>query len=146
MRREYFVYILRCADGSLYIGVTNNLRRRLQEHTDGINEDSYTHGRRPVEIVYSMIFSDIRDAIGCEKILKNWSKNKKEALIRGDRSALKLLSRKKFGSKFKMRCIREVAQQRFFVKLKFRALLGSVRADPSYAVFHTATRDDNCVA
>ena len=122
--REFCVYILRCADGSYYTGMTNDLSRRLKEHAEGINDGAYTHDRRPVELVHTIYFLDVHDAIDCETMIKAWSHKKKEALVRGDRRELKLLSKKKFSKKFKMQCIRAIAHQRFFVKLQFRALLG----------------------
>lgn len=101
--RNYFVYILRCADRSLYIGVTNDLERRLWEHQAGINEGVYTHDRRPVTLAHFIVFAHIQDAIDCEKMIKAWSKQKKEALIKGDRQMLKLLTKKKFPIRWKRR-------------------------------------------
>ena len=131
--RQYYVYILRCSDGSYYTGMTNNLDRRVEEHASGLNQDCYTFEGRPVELVHSIVFFDVRDAIDCETMIKAWSHKKKEALVRGDRRGLKLLSRKKFSEKFKMQCIKAIAHQRFFVKLQFRALLGK----------GASTRNDN---
>jgi len=68
-----------------------------------MNRDCYTFERRPVKLVHFMVFLDVRNAIDCEKMLKDWSKKKKEALIRGDRNALKLLSMKKFPPRCKRR-------------------------------------------
>ncbi len=88
MNHNYFVYILRCADGSYYIGVTNDVDRRLAEHQGGLNLGSYTHQRRPVELVLVEWFQHIDQAIAREKQLKGWSRKKKEALIAGDAAAL----------------------------------------------------------
>jgi putative endonuclease len=79
-----YVYILECSDGSYYTGVTNNPERRLIEHEEGINSDSYTHSRRPLKLVYSEYFSDPIQAIEWEKKIKKWSRKKKEALIKDD--------------------------------------------------------------
>lgn len=49
--RIYYVYILKCSDGSYYTGVTNCLERRFAEHVDGRNVTCYTFSRRPVELV-----------------------------------------------------------------------------------------------
>ena len=84
-----FVYILRCADGSYYVGKTDDLRTRLDEHQSGVGAD-YTAVRRPVEMVYAEEHSSIRDAKDRERQLKRWSRAKKEALIAQD---LKLLKR-----------------------------------------------------
>jgi putative endonuclease len=48
----YYVYILECADGTYYTGITNNLERRFTEHALGLNQDSYTHDRRPVKLAW----------------------------------------------------------------------------------------------
>jgi len=84
----YYVYILKCSDDSYYIGVTNNPNRRLAEHMDGKNPESYTFSRRPVEIVYSEYFTDPNEAIVWEKKIKGWSRRKKEALINDDYGSL----------------------------------------------------------
>lgn len=80
--KSYYVYIARCADDSYYTGVTNNLDRRLAEHNSGKDTSSYTYTRRPVKIVFSYEFNDIRQAIGFEKQVKGWSRKKKEAIIK----------------------------------------------------------------
>lgn len=92
--RDYYVYILRCRDKSYYTGVTNNIERRLEEHNDGINSDSYTHIKRPFTLVFLETFSDIRDAIACEKQIKGWSRKKKEALIERNFDRLQELSKR----------------------------------------------------
>ncbi|MDD4628952.1 MAG: GIY-YIG nuclease family protein [Candidatus Peribacteraceae bacterium] len=79
---EYFVYILRCSDGSLYTGVTNDYQTRLWQHQAGIDRHCYTYKRRPVELVYVGIFGDINEAISWEKKVKRWTRKKKEALIK----------------------------------------------------------------
>ncbi len=77
----YFVYILRCADGSLYTGITTNLSRRLSEH-NSINSDSkYTRTRRPVRIAYSLRMAGRSEALKEEARIKSLSKLQKELLI-----------------------------------------------------------------
>ncbi len=66
----YFVYILQCADGSYYTGVTNNIENRLAEHNSDHSVTSYTFKRRPVQLVYSQQFQDIKQAIESEKQIK----------------------------------------------------------------------------
>jgi putative endonuclease len=90
--RSMFVYILRCSDNSLYIGVTNNYRARFDEHQNGINSYCYTFKRRPLQLVYLEEFNEPIDAIFREKQLKKWSRAKKEALINGNDSLLWRLS------------------------------------------------------
>jgi putative endonuclease len=79
--KTYYVYILKCSDDSYYTGVTNNLDRRVTEHSEGIYKKSYTFKRRPVQLVFCETFNDINKAIAFEKQIKSWSKKKKEALI-----------------------------------------------------------------
>ncbi len=89
---KYWVYMLRCCDDSFYIGVTNNLIMRLEEHQTGFREGSYTYKRLPVELVYSASFTYVLDAIAWEKRIKRWSRAKKKALINGDRQTLERLA------------------------------------------------------
>ncbi|MCC7521199.1 MAG: GIY-YIG nuclease family protein [Flavobacteriaceae bacterium] len=91
-----YVYILKCADQSYYIGVTSDLEQRVEQHQSGYYEDSYTHRRRPVELVFYATFTDIRIAIQTEKQFKKWSRAKKEALIEGRFGDLVNLAKKKF--------------------------------------------------
>ena len=91
MRRDYFVYILKCSDESYYTGVTSNLEKRFAEHNAG-TYDGYTRNRKPVKLIYSERINDINDAIVLEKRIKGWSRKKKEALIQGDFSLLKELA------------------------------------------------------
>ncbi|OPC54935.1 GIY-YIG nuclease family protein [Elizabethkingia bruuniana] len=91
-----FVYILLCSDKTYYTGVTEDLFRRFNEHQDGKYFGSYTYNRRPVVLVYYVIFTDIKEAILFEKKIKKWSKAKKEALINGQYEDLPNLAKKKF--------------------------------------------------
>ena len=79
--KQYFVYILRCADNSYYTGVTNDLDRRLFEHKEGLDKKAYTYKRRPVHLVFTIDFKSIDQAIAFEKQIKGWNREKKEALI-----------------------------------------------------------------
>jgi putative endonuclease len=92
--KDYFVYILKCSDGSYYTGITSNLEKRIEEHNTGIYK-GYTSTRLPVELVYSNRYNDVNEAIRSEKQIKGWSKAKKEALIKGDFELLKELSKSK---------------------------------------------------
>jgi putative endonuclease len=87
-----FVYIVRCADGSYYVGSTRTtLEMRIAQHNDG-SFGGYTTTRRPVTLVYSQWFDRVTDAIKNERKLKGWTRAKKEALIRGDFVALQRLA------------------------------------------------------
>ena len=91
--KNYYVYILRCSDGSYYTGITNSVERRLYEHQEGLIERSYTHNRRPVKLVYVENYSNVIEAISREKQIKGWSRAKKEELIKGDMNKLKELAK-----------------------------------------------------
>ncbi len=83
------MYILRCADGSLYIGETPDVDARLRKHQEGGSR--HTASRRPVALVYSEAFENRVLALGRERQLKRWSRAKKEALIAGDIDKLRRL-------------------------------------------------------
>jgi putative endonuclease len=88
-----FVYILRCADGSFYVGSTRgSLEQRLAEHNAG-TFGGWTKSRRPVALAHSEYFDRIVDAIAAERRVKGWRRAKKEALIQGDVDALRRLAR-----------------------------------------------------
>ncbi|NOR28990.1 MAG: GIY-YIG nuclease family protein [Lutibacter sp.] len=95
MKKSY-VYMLKCSDNTYYTGVTSNLDIRLSQHESGFYKNSYTHQRRPVELVFYAEFTDITIAIEKEKQLKKWSKEKKEALINNEYDSLINLAKKKF--------------------------------------------------
>lgn len=94
--RSYYVYILRCSDGSYYVGVTNNIKLRLDQHQEGSSEKAYTASRLPVELVWYEDHQYIINAIAREKQIKRWSRAKKEALINNAEQELKILAKKKF--------------------------------------------------
>ena len=90
--KQYFVYILKCADNSYYTGVTNNLKRRFHENSTSHSPNSYTSKRLPVELVFHHIFKSILQAIAFEKQVKGWSRKKKEALINNEWDLLPMLA------------------------------------------------------
>lgn len=94
MSKTYLVYILECSDGSYYVGVTNNIERRLHEHNQGMSDDAYTRSRLPVQLKYIATFTLPIDAIAFEKRLKGWTRAKKRALIIDNIDKLKELSRR----------------------------------------------------
>jgi putative endonuclease len=77
----FFVYILRCADDSLYVGCTNNLERRIKQHNDSKWGAHYTKIRRPVALLYFEEFKTLKEARGREIEIKGWRREKKLALI-----------------------------------------------------------------
>jgi putative endonuclease len=90
------VYMLRCRDGSFYVGSANHLERRISEHQTGAY-GGYTSTRLPVELVWSEAFEHPADAVAAERQLKGWSRAKKEALIRDDWATVQSLSRRRGG-------------------------------------------------
>ena len=76
----HFVYIVRCADRSLYTGYAKDPKARVRVHNDGRGA-RYTSGRRPVRLVYSEVFETVGDALRREHELKRLSKAAKEALV-----------------------------------------------------------------
>lgn len=87
-----YVYILRCVDGSFYVGHTGDLDGRVSDHNKG-RGSTYTSTRRPVRLMYSETFHSEAEAIRREHQLKRWSAAKKQSLILGDLQSLKRLSR-----------------------------------------------------
>ena len=85
-----YVYILKCSDNSYYTGITNNPEKRFIQHSKALKKDSYTSSRLPVELVYCELFTNFNLAIEWEKRIKNWSRAKKEALIKSNWDNLKL--------------------------------------------------------
>ena len=79
-----YVYVLRCGDGSLYTGWTNDLEQRLAAHQSGKGA-KYTKGRLPVEMVYSEELEDKSAALKRENELKKLKKAEKELLIKTSR-------------------------------------------------------------
>ena len=90
-----WVYILRCADGSYYVGCTTHLEQRIGQHHAG-TFGGYTSSRRPVELVYASEHQELVTAIAFERQVKKWSRVKKEALIRRDWDALPALAKRGF--------------------------------------------------
>jgi putative endonuclease len=89
-----YAYIVRCSDGSYYVGSTVNLEERVRQHNDPRLGAAYTRKRRPVTLVWAGDFATISEAFTFEKQVQGWSRRKREALIRGDFDALPGLSRR----------------------------------------------------
>jgi putative endonuclease len=91
---EGYLYILRCADGSYYVGSTTNLELRVAQHEAG-EGGAYTAQRLPVKLVYTCEFDTPHEAFIRERQVKGWSRKKKQALIREDYEALVELAKSK---------------------------------------------------
>ncbi|MEK7554546.1 MAG: GIY-YIG nuclease family protein [Patescibacteria group bacterium] len=79
--KHYYVYILECADSSLYVGSTNNIEKRLKEHNGLKSGAHYTKIRRPVVLKYSETFKTFRRARQRESEIKSWRREKKMKLL-----------------------------------------------------------------
>ena len=81
-RRENmnYTYIVRCRDGTLYTGLTNNLEKRMEAHNSGKGA-RYTKSRRPVKLVYYEEFETKEEAMSREYAIKHMKKSKKEKLL-----------------------------------------------------------------
>ncbi len=87
----FWVYLLRCADGSYYTGHTDSLEKRIADHQAG-EIQGYTSTRHPVELVFAQAFTTREEALAAELQIKGWSRKKKEAMIRGDWKEVQRLS------------------------------------------------------
>jgi len=91
---SFFVYILRCSDGSLYVGHTSDVADRVKVHNDGRGA-LWTACRRPVVLLYQEGYASEQKAIKRERQIKRWTHDKKIALIHSDRERLKLLAKRR---------------------------------------------------
>ena len=78
---QYYVYILRCSDDTLYTGITTDLTRRLDEHNSSPKGAKYTKIRRPVVLVYKELYEDRSSASKREYAIKQLTRNEKLALF-----------------------------------------------------------------
>jgi LAO/AO transport system kinase len=85
--KPFFVYMLRCSDGSFYVGHTDELERRVAEHRAGEGA-AHTRTRLPVDLVWMQETAGRDEALAAEKRVQGWSRAKKEALVRGDWGAI----------------------------------------------------------
>ena len=79
----YYLYIIRCADDTLYTGIAKNLTKRIEEHNTSPKGAKYTRTRRPVTLVYSEEHEDRSTASKREYVVKKMSRVKKLGLIEG---------------------------------------------------------------
>jgi len=83
MKKKNVVYILECSDGTLYVGSTNDLEKRLHQHNHLKSGARYTKARRPVALRYSESQKTLNKARSRECEIKSWKRDKKLALIKG---------------------------------------------------------------
>lgn len=79
----YYLYIVECVDGTLYTGITTDLKRRISEHNSNKLGAKYTSSRRPVKLVYSKKFKSRSEASKEESLMKKLKKFQKLELIKG---------------------------------------------------------------
>ena len=80
---DWYVYVVRCRDGTLYTGIAKDLGRRIREHNAGDKRGAkYTRVRRPVELVYWEVCNTRSQAAKREYQIKQWPKPSKEALLK----------------------------------------------------------------
>jgi len=91
--KPFYTYLLRCHDGSYYVGHTDDLDVRMSQHAEAL--DGYIATRKPVELIWYDEFESRYLALAFERQIKGWSRAKKEALIRGDWDAIRLLAKAK---------------------------------------------------
>jgi putative endonuclease len=80
----WFVYVVRCSDGSLYTGITNNIKKRILEHNYGTRGAKYTKSRRPVRLLYKRECDSRSHALKEEWAFKKLKKTEKERIIKED--------------------------------------------------------------
>ena len=90
----FWVYILKCSDGSYYTDHTDNLEIRVAQNKAG-ECPGYTSSRLPVELVWSQDFNSREEALAAERQIKGWSRKKKEAMMRGDWAEVSRLAQSK---------------------------------------------------
>ncbi len=90
----FWVYILRCADGSYYTGHTDDIDRRMAQHQAG-ECCGYTASRLPVQCIWSQETNTREEALAAERQINGWSRKKKEAMMRGDWEEVSRLARSK---------------------------------------------------
>ena len=79
-QKQWYVYMVRCSDDTLYTGMTNNLYQRLARHNVGIGS-KYTRSRLPVALIWYRRVSDKSEALRLERVIKKMSRSDKMALI-----------------------------------------------------------------
>jgi len=87
----FYVYILRCSDGSYYTGHTDNLEERIVKHQSG-EYGGYTSTHLPVELLWSQDCATREEALAAEQQIKGWSRKKKEAMMHGDWKAVRQIA------------------------------------------------------
>jgi putative endonuclease len=83
-KKSFYVYILKCKDGTYYTGYTTDLKKRLSDHNRGKLAAKYTRGRRPVKLIWKIQFKTLSLALKTECAIKGLTRKKKELLVKGN--------------------------------------------------------------
>jgi len=89
----FFVYILKCSDGSYYTGHTENLETRLAQHHQQYYPSCYTFNRLPVELLFQQEYDSRTGTFVAERQIKGWSRKKKETMMKRDWAEVSRLSK-----------------------------------------------------
>ncbi|MFC1843971.1 GIY-YIG nuclease family protein [Thermodesulfobacteriota bacterium] len=81
---HWHVYMVRCSDGTLYTGITNDLEKRIEAHNSGKDGARYTRSRRPVSLVYSEEAGSKSEAASLEYRIKKLTRAKKDMLVKNE--------------------------------------------------------------
>jgi len=90
----WYLYMLRCDDGSVYTGITTDVERRFEEHRSGRRGARYLRARRPIELLYAMAVGDRSAASVAEYAVKSLEKSQKEAVAAGTLSLDDVIERR----------------------------------------------------
>jgi predicted GIY-YIG superfamily endonuclease len=124
--KPFYVYLLRCADGSYYCGQTDNLDARMQQH--GAGNIGYTSTRKPVALVWQGEFERRDEALAIERQIKGWTRAKKEALIAGNWDRISELAKSKTDVQLGIPCadssLRQAQGERVGVAVEARGARG----------------------
>jgi len=80
-RSKYWVYIVQCKDGTYYTGYTNDLERRISQHSSG-NGAKFLKRKAPIRLAYAKEYKYFKNALRAERKIKKLTRNQKERLIR----------------------------------------------------------------
>lgn len=79
--KQYYVYIVECADGSYYTGYTTDIKRRVNEHNFSTRSAKYTRSRRPVKLIHEEVYDTLSEALKRESAIKKLTRKSKKVLI-----------------------------------------------------------------
>ncbi len=90
--KSWYVYMVRCSDGTIYTGITNDIEARIAKHNNGSGA-RYTAQRRPVKLVHTETLGNRSNAMKREAQIKRWNRRQKESLLLKSKSAGRIMTR-----------------------------------------------------